>query len=65
MTEDQTPRAGAGSAGDVREPGEPFAWMRVVGREVLLPIGVVIGALLIAVALVEGPALDQFLYAIF
>lgn len=39
--------------------------LRTLGREVLLPIAVVIGLLLIAVALVEGPALDQFLYAVF
>lgn len=34
-------------------------------REILVPIGVMIGLLLIAVALVEGQALDQFLYAVF
>lgn len=36
-----------------------------MAREILLPVGVMIGLLLIAVALVEGQALDQFLYAVF
>jgi hypothetical protein len=34
-------------------------------RIFLLPIAVVLGLLVIAVALIEGPALDQFLYAVF
>jgi hypothetical protein len=34
-------------------------------RAVLLPIGVTIGLTFIAVALIEGPALEQFLYAVF
>lgn len=37
-----------------------FVW-----REVLLPLGVVAALLLLAVALIEGPALEQFLYAVF
>ncbi len=36
-----------------------------VWREVLLPLAVVLALLLIAVALVEGPPLQQFLYAVF
>jgi hypothetical protein len=43
--------------------------LRVTGlallREVLLPIAVVLGLMLIAVALIEGPPLEQFLYAVF
>lgn len=38
---------------------------RTLWREVLLPIGVVAALLVLAVALIEGPALEQFLYAVF
>ena len=34
-------------------------------REVLLPVLVTFALLLIAVALIEGPPLEQFLYAVF
>lgn len=34
-------------------------------RAVLLPIGVVVGLIFVAVALIEGPALEQFFYAVF
>jgi hypothetical protein len=34
-------------------------------RTLLLPVLCVIGLLLVAVALIEGPSLDQFLYAVF
>ncbi len=37
----------------------------VAWREVLLPVGVVVGLLAIAVALVEGPPVQAFLYAVF
>lgn len=45
-------------------------WGRVTGvvwiwRELLLPVLIAISVLAIAVALVEGPALDTFLYAVF
>ena len=36
-----------------------------IWRELLLPIGVVAALLVLAVALIEGPALEQFLYAVF
>lgn len=39
--------------------------LKTLYREVLLPIGVVAAMLLLAVALIEGPALEQFLYAVF
>lgn len=39
--------------------------MRNLWREVLLPLGVVAALLLLAVALIEGPPLEQFLYAVF
>jgi hypothetical protein len=38
---------------------------RLVWRELLLPLGVVAALLVLAVALVEGPPLQQFLYAVF
>ena len=38
---------------------------RALWREVLLQVGVVAALLLLAVALIEGPALEQFLYAVF
>lgn len=37
-----------------------FVW-----RELLLPLGVVVALLLLAVALIEGPPLEAFLYAVF
>ena len=40
-------------------------WLRGLVREVLLPTAVLVGLLAIAVALIEGPPLQQFLYAIF
>ena len=40
-------------------------WLRGLLREVLLPTAVLVGLLAIAVALIEGPPLQQFLYAIF
>jgi hypothetical protein len=43
----------------------PPSALRRFARVVLLPIGVVIGFAFIAVALIEGPALEQFLYAVF
>lgn len=45
----------------------PF-WLRAAQmflREVLWPVGVVIALGAIAVALIEGPPLEQFLYAVF
>ena len=39
--------------------------VRWIWREVLLPLGVVAALLLLAVALIEGPPLEQFLYAVF
>jgi hypothetical protein len=38
---------------------------RTLWREVLLPLGVAAALLVLAVALVEGPPLEQFLYAVF
>ena len=43
----------------------PLRWVQLVWREVLLPLGIVAALLLLAVALIEGPALQQFLYAVF
>jgi hypothetical protein len=43
----------------------PPSMLRRLARAVLLPIGVTIGLAFIAVALIEGPALEQFLYAVF
>ena len=51
-----------------RDPGAPgvlLRSLRLLWREVLLPIGVVVVLLLIAVALIEGEPLQQFLYAVF
>jgi len=42
-----------------------LALARLLWREVLLPVFVVVALLLIAVALIEGPPLEQFLYAVF
>jgi hypothetical protein len=39
--------------------------LRLIWRELLLPVAVVVGLLLIAVALIEGEPLQQFLYAVF
>jgi hypothetical protein len=39
--------------------------MKNFARIVLLPIATVVVLVLIAVALIEGPALDPFLYAVF
>ena len=39
--------------------------LKLLWREVLLPLGVVAALLLLAVALIEGPPLEQFLYAVF
>ncbi|MHC5211170.1 MAG: hypothetical protein ACYTG2_10670 [Planctomycetota bacterium] len=38
---------------------------RLLWEELLLPVGVVAGLLFIAVALIEGAPLQQFLYAVF
>jgi hypothetical protein len=38
---------------------------RLVWRELLLPLGVTVALLMLAVALIEGPPLEQFLYAVF
>ena len=43
----------------------PTSPLRRFARAVLLPIGVTLGLTFIAVALIEGPALEQFLYAVF
>lgn len=43
----------------------PRGWLRGLLREVLLPTAVLVGLLAIAVALIEGPPLQQFLYAVF
>jgi len=53
------PKPAAGSSGGMRHAARGFA------REVLLPAAVLIGLLAIAVALIEGPPLQQFLYAVF
>jgi hypothetical protein len=37
----------------------------VLGRELLRPVLVAVGLLYIVVSLVEGPAIQDFLYAIF
>jgi len=37
----------------------------VAWSEVLMPLGIVVGLLAIAVALVEGPPMQAFLYAVF
>jgi hypothetical protein len=39
--------------------------LRLLWDELLVPLGVVAGLLFIAVALVEGAPLQQFLYAVF
>lgn len=44
---------------------KPPPALRFVWRELLLPIVVVACLLLLAVALIEGPPLEQFLYAVF
>jgi hypothetical protein len=38
---------------------------RVLWRGILLPVLVAAGLVLVAVALIEGPAVEDFLYAIF
>ncbi len=43
----------------------PRAIVRLLWRELLLPAIVVFALFLIAVALIEGPPLEQFLYAVF
>lgn len=43
----------------------PPAIARMIWRELLLPLAVVAALLLIAIALIEGPSLEQFLYAVF
>jgi len=48
-----------------RETTPPPSAVTRFARAVLLPIGVTIGLAFIAVALIEGPALEQFLYAVF
>ena len=40
-------------------------WLGGLLREVVLPTAVLVGLLAIAVALIEGPPLQQFLYAVF
>jgi hypothetical protein len=54
------PAAPAGAA-----PLPKRRWLRGLLGEVLLPTAVLVGLLAIAVALIEGPPLQQFLYAIF
>lgn len=39
--------------------------LRGLSRELLLPLLVLLGVLLLAVALVDGKPLDPFLYAVF
>ena len=39
--------------------------LKTIAREILLPLGVTAALLVLAVALVEGPPLEQFLYAVF
>jgi hypothetical protein len=39
--------------------------LKRLAREILLPLGVVAALLVLAVALIEGPPLEQFLYAVF
>ena len=46
-------------------PSPPVRAALWLWREVLLPLGVVAALLLLAVALIEGPPLEQFLYAVF
>ena len=47
------------------KPSAWRGWLRGLLREVLLPTAVLIGLLAIAVVLIEGPPLQQFLYAVF
>jgi hypothetical protein len=47
------------------KPSPWRGWLRGLVREVLLPTAVLIGLLAIAVVLIEGPPLQQFLYAVF
>jgi hypothetical protein len=46
-------------------PSPARRWLRGLLREVLLPTAVLVGLLAIAVVLIEGPPLQQFLYAVF
>ena len=39
--------------------------LKTIWRELLLPLGITAALLVLAVALVEGPPLEQFLYAVF
>jgi len=39
--------------------------LKLLAREILLPLGITAALLVLAVALVEGPPLEQFLYAVF
>lgn len=39
--------------------------LKTIWREVLLPLGITAALLVLLVALVEGPPLEQFLYAVF
>jgi hypothetical protein len=48
-----------------RGPRGPVAIALALWRELLLPVLVAFAVLLIAVALIEGPPLEQFLYAVF
>ena len=43
----------------------PLRAAYLLWRELLLPLGVVAALLFLAVALIEGPPLEQFLYAVF
>ena len=52
------------SATTENEPSAPSAW-RQLWRFVLLPILCAIGLVFIAVGLIEGPPVGDFLYAIF
>lgn len=56
------PRA-QGDPGSQRAPRRGL--LRLLWDELLVPLGVVAGLLFIAVALVEGAPLQQFLYAVF
>jgi hypothetical protein len=58
-----SPTPPATPSGAAPSPGR--RWLRGLLREVLLPTAVLVGLLAIAVVLIEGPPLQQFLYAVF
>ena len=47
------------------ESNTKSAWRGVLWRELVRPVLVAVGLLYIVVSLVEGPAVQDFLYAIF